>query len=125
MDDIQNRADLEKILAAFYEKLLHDNSINYVFTDVAKIDIKTHLPVITDFWEQTLFHAGGYRNNVLQIHRDLHAKVKLTDFLLTVWLTHLNETIDTHFSGENAEKMKTRALSISTMMRIKLSQNNY
>jgi hypothetical protein len=53
MNDIKSRADLELLMDSFYHKLLNDDSIDYIFTDVAQIDIDSHLPVIVDFWEQT------------------------------------------------------------------------
>ena len=55
MKDIETRADLELLLRAFYNRLLSDSSINYMFTDVAMINLEEHLPHITDFWEQSLF----------------------------------------------------------------------
>lgn len=121
MRDIQCRADLEVLLSTFYNRLLGDESIAYVFTDVAKINLQEHLPVITDFWELSLFHTGNYRNNPMQIHQNLNAEEKLTDAHFDTWLQHFNLTIDDLFSGDNAEKIKTRALSIATVMKIKLS----
>ena len=120
MQDIQNRKDLELLMSQFYNELLRDDSVNYIFTDVAKIDLESHLPHIVDFWEQTLFHSGGYKNNVLQIHTDLNQKVKLSKNHFDSWLHHFNETVDLNFKGENSDKMKTRALSIATVMQIKL-----
>lgn len=35
MRDIQNRADLEVLLHSFYEKLLQDPAIDYIFVTVA------------------------------------------------------------------------------------------
>jgi hemoglobin len=122
-EDIQTRADLELLLREFYNRLLNDNSVCYVFTDVAKIDLEAHLPHIVDFWEQSLFHTGGYRNNVMQIHQDLNDKEKLTPQHFDTWLAHFNATTDTYFTGNNAEKIKTRALSIATIMKIKLNSN--
>jgi hemoglobin len=120
MKDIETRADLELILKEFYTKLLRDESIGYIFTDVAKIDLEHHLPVLADFWEQTMFHTGGYRNNTMQIHLDLNQKEKLTEDHFNTWLGHFYTTIDSLFEGSNAEKMKTRALSIATIMKIKM-----
>ena len=120
MDDIQTRHDLERLLAKFYDRLLDDERIGYIFTDIAKIDMPSHLPHITDFWEQSLFNTGRYRNNVLRIHEELNDKEKLTAEHFKVWLQHLETTIDEMYSGENAEKMKTRALSVATIMQIKL-----
>lgn len=121
MTDIENRADLMFLMEQFYNKLLQDNAINYIFTEVAAIDLKNHLPIITDFWEQTLFNSGSYKNNVLQIHLDLNQKLKLSAEHFSIWLSYFNQTIDGAYSGENAEKMKTRALSIATVMKIKLA----
>lgn len=120
MSDLQNRADIEKLLWAFYTRMLADPSINYIFTDVAKINLEEHMPSLTDFWEQTLFYTGGYRKNVMQIHLDLNAEEPLTQEYFTTWLRHFNETADSLFSGENTEKAKTRALSVATIMQVKM-----
>ena len=47
--DIATRGDIELLMNTFYERLLADENISYIFTDVAKLDIKTHIPVIADF----------------------------------------------------------------------------
>lgn len=122
MTDILTRHDLEILLQEFYGKLLQDPAISYIFTDVAKINLKEHLPHLVGFWEQTLFHTGGYRKNVMQLHLDLNAKENLTGQHFEIWLTTFNATVDGLFVGENAENAKTRALSIATIMKIKLAQ---
>jgi hemoglobin len=120
MKDIETRADLEKLLWAFYTRLLADPAISYIFTDVAKINLEEHMPSLTDFWELSLFHTGNYRKNPMQIHLDLNAQEPLTDEHFSTWLKHFNETTDGLFTGLNAEKIKTRAESIATVMIIKL-----
>ena len=120
MKDIQNRQDLELLTKVFYDKLLLDDRVNYIFTEVAKIDLEHHLPIITDFWEQSIFHTSGYKNNVFQIHQTLNHKEKLSTAHFDVWLDHFYQTVDAYFEGENAEKIKTRALSIATILKIKL-----
>ena len=124
MPDITGRNDIEKIMAAFYDKLLKDSAISYIFIEVAKIDLEKHLPHIVDFWEQNLLNTGNYSNNVLKIHFDLNDKIPLTAAHFTIWLNYFYETIDSLFSGEKAEMMKTRALSIATVMQIKLQSRN-
>lgn len=120
MKDLENREDIEKLLWAFYTRLLADPSINYIFTDVAGINLETHMPSLTDFWEQSLFHKGSYRKNVMQIHLDLNSKEKLTDAHFETWLTHFNAVTDLLFEGPNCEKIKTRVQSIATVMKIKI-----
>lgn len=120
MTDIQTRADIELLMQEFYNRLLADPSISYIFTDVAKIDLPSHLPHLADFWEMTLFHTGGYRKNVMQLHLDLNTKEKLTNAHFDTWLSHFIATVDSLFTGEIAEITKTRALSIATIMKIKV-----
>ena len=118
--DIQNREDLLQLVTRFYEKLLADDSINYLFTDVAKIDLKHHLPVLVDFWDAILFQSDTYRKNAMQPHLDLHQKSPLSDHHFETWLRYFTETIDDLFEGEKAFLAKERALSIATVMKIKV-----
>ncbi|TRW25309.1 group III truncated hemoglobin [Flavobacterium zepuense] len=120
MKDLENRADLELLMATFYGRLLADPAINYIFTDVAKIDLPSHLPQITDFWEQVLFHTGGYKANVMQLHIELNSKEKLTKTHFESWLSHFFKAVDDLFKGNNSEIIKTRAQSVATVMEIKL-----
>ena len=120
MKDIETRADIELFMREFYNKLLTDPTISYMFTDVAQINLEEHLPHLTDFWEQTLFYKGSYRKNVLQIHQELNDKEAITDLHFETWLSHFNNTADHLFCGNNTEKIKTRALSIASVMKIKI-----
>ncbi|KGO84188.1 hypothetical protein Q763_00130 [Flavobacterium beibuense F44-8] len=120
MKDIETREDIALLMREFYNRLLTDPAISYIFTDVAKIDLEAHLPHLTDFWELSVLHTGTYKKNVMQLHLDLNSKEKLTDTHFDVWLGHFNQSVDDLFSGNNAEKIKTRALSIATIMKIKI-----
>mgnify|MGYP003541956001 FL=1 len=55
--DIETRQDIYNLLEAFYAKALDDEVIGHFFTQVKKINMDEHLPVITDFWEMVLL--GG------------------------------------------------------------------
>ena len=120
MRDLESRADIYLVMSKFYKKLLADDNISFIFTEVAKIDLEPHLQDLADFWEQILFDTASYRKNVLQIHLDLNQKIKFTEEHFTIWLDYLQTTIDENFSGQIAENMKTRALSIATVMKIKM-----
>src|SRR6185295_4663945 len=61
--DISNREDLLKLLKLFYNKLLGDRSISYLFTDIAKIDLPHHLDILVNFWDSVLFQNDVYRSN--------------------------------------------------------------
>lgn len=121
MKDIETRADLELLLSGFYKKLLHDAEMKRIFIDVMQIRLAEHLPVIADFWEQVILGTGDYRNNIMQIHLGIHGKTPLLPLHFKTWLETFESVVDGHFSGENAEKAKTRATSIATVMQLKLN----
>lgn len=120
--DITDRQDLMRLLQHFYQRLLADPSINYIFTDVAKIDLEHHLPVLVDFWDMVLFQHDTYRKNAMQPHLDLNHKHPFTQAHFDTWLHHFNASVDALFEGEVAFVAKQRALSIATTMRIKMMQ---
>lgn len=120
MNDIQTREDLHLLMSEFYKKLLSNDKISFIFAEVAKIDLAPHLLDLVDFWEQILLDTGSYRKNVLQIHQDVNQKTKLSGEHFAIWLQYFNATIDENFKGQIAENMKTRALSIATVMKIKM-----
>jgi hemoglobin len=122
--DICTREDIELLMNSFYERLLADNGINYIFTDIARLDIKTHIPVIADFWETVLLNKNVYHNNTMKIHMDLNDKTPLTKDHFNTWLSHFTATVDELFEGETALRAKQRAQSVATVMQIKIAQKN-
>lgn len=120
--DIENRDDLLLLMQKFYKKLLSDNLISYLFTDVAKINLAQHLPVLVDFWDSILFQSGTYQKNAMQPHLAIHQKSPLTKYHFEIWLRYFKETVDELFAGDNAFIIKERATSIATVMQIKTIQ---
>jgi hemoglobin len=117
--DIQSRADVDDLMIRFYAQATSDPIIGYVFTDVAKLDLEKHLPVIGDFWETLLFGTGDYgrhKRNPLQIHALLNLKTPLRSEHFRRWLEIFRETVDESFAGERAELAKTRAEAIANRM---------
>jgi hemoglobin len=120
--DIETRNDLFALLERFYQQLLQDQDIAYIFTDVAKIDMQHHLPIIVDFWEMVLFDAPTYKKNAIQPHLDLNRKSKFEKHHFETWLTCFGKTVDEMFEGQNAFLAKQKAKSIATIMQIKIAQ---
>lgn len=123
MKDIENQEDLYLLVDEFYKKLLADPSISYIFIDVVKIKILEHLPILVTFWSQAILGTGGYTKNLTEIHLDINKKEHLTPELFNIWLGHFNTTVDELFAGQKAEQIKTQALSIATIMQIKIINN--
>lgn len=120
MTDLKNINDIELIVRSFYEKAFEDDLIGFMFTDVAELDLESHVPSISKFWENAIFHTGGYKKNVTQIHLNLNEKQSLSSEQFERWLELFNATVDAHFEGENAEKMKKVANNVALMLKVKL-----
>jgi hemoglobin len=119
--DIENRNDIELLLHDFYEKVFKDDLIGYFFTEVVPLNLETHLPLIADFWESVLLDGRGYRKNVMEIHRDISGKSKIEKEHFDRWVHLFTESVDKLFEGPKALLAKQRALSIATMMNIKIT----
>jgi hemoglobin len=118
--DVETRAGLEIVLAAFYKKVFDDDVIAHFFTVVIPLDLKTHLPVITDFWEAVVLGTRSYSKNVMAVHQHIHDKAAIEKKHLDRWVLLFTQTVDAHFDGPNATLMKQRAASIATLMQLKL-----
>ena len=120
MRDIETRADIDKLMDLFYERALVDGTIGYIFTDVARLDLEHHLPIIGDFWESLLFGTDVYAKhgrNPLMVHQELHSKSSLTREHFQRWLEIFTTTVDEVFEGERADHIKMRARAIAGRMR--------
>lgn len=120
MKDITSRKDIEFLMQAFYKDAFINPEIGVFFTEIAKINLEEHIPEITDFWEQQLFRTAGYKKNVIQIHKNLDHKKAIHKIHFDTWLSLFRNTVDANFKGEKAELIKTRALSIATVMQLKI-----
>ncbi|PHN03828.1 group III truncated hemoglobin [Flavilitoribacter nigricans] len=118
--DIQNRDDIIRLINAFYDKLLDDELMAPLFTEVAGVRLQEHLPILYDFWQSVLFQAGKYSRDAMQPHLDLHFAHPLHDRHFERWLELFNGSVDEQFAGEKAHQAKVRALSIATVIRIKI-----
>ncbi|MBA2378483.1 MAG: group III truncated hemoglobin [Blastocatellia bacterium] len=117
--DIENRADIDHLMREFYSVAITDDVIGYIFTDVAKLDLEHHLPIIGDFWETMLFRTGDYARhgrNPLMVHGELHRKEELVPEHFQRWLRIFRGVVDENFAGANAEFIKFRANTIANRM---------
>ena len=121
MRDIQTKEDLTFLMETFYSKMLIDEEIGYIFTDVAQLNLEAHLPSLTNFWENMLLQPNGYKKNVMDIHLKLNALEKLQPQHFDRWLSLLNETVRENFEGEKAEMMLSRANAIASVMQLKMN----
>ena len=122
--DIKDRADIQQLVDTFYTKVRADETIGYLFNDVARVNWEQHLPRMYDFWENILFQTGGFKGNPMTAHVQLHQQSPLTAEHFARWQQLFLGTVDELFEGDMAELIKQRARSIATMMQIKVFPSN-
>jgi hemoglobin len=112
-NDIETRADCERLVRTFYGRALTDPIIGFIFTDVAKLDLEAHVPRITSFWETILLGARTYGGGAFRPHAEIHLQVPLRRAHFEQWLNLWKRTVDELFEGERAEQAKAHAVRVA------------
>jgi hemoglobin len=111
--DITNRQDIETLVRYFYEQAIPDPIIGKFFTEVAHLDLETHLPKIANFWEQMLLQNPVYNGSPMHVHLLLNSKEPMLPGHFERWLMLWEQSVDQLFSGEKAEMAKARAQMVA------------
>jgi hemoglobin len=111
--DLEDRADCERLVRAFYGRALVDPMIGWIFVDVAQLDLESHVPRITSFWETILLGAQSYGGGAFAPHAMLHARANLRGAHFERWLMLWLTTVDELFAGERAELAKAHAVRVA------------
>jgi hemoglobin len=109
LSDIATRDDCERLVRAFYAKAMTDPMIGFLFTDIAQLDLESHVPQITAFWETVLLGAKSYGGGAFAPHARLNAQVPLRAGHFERWLWLWRGTVDELFAGETADLAKAHA----------------
>ncbi len=120
--DITSRKDIELLIKSFYDKVIKDDTIGFIFNDVAKVNWENHFPIMYDFWETLLLDAALYSKNAMEVHYTLNRIMPFEEKHFTRWLHLFSETVDELFSGETATMAKKKAKSIADLMQFKMKQ---
>jgi hemoglobin len=102
LQDIETRADCERLVRSFYSRALTDPIIGWLFTDVAHLDLDHHVPRITRFWETILLDAHTYGGGAFRPHLELNMKAPLKAGHFERWLHLWRQTVTELFSGDRA-----------------------
>lgn len=118
--DIENRADIELLLKDFYSVVTTDPEIGHHFK---KLDLESHLPVITDFWEKILFGTPVYFGNPLFVHKKLNEISPLEAEHFARWVKIFHEKVDKNFEGRHASFAKERAQQIAQSLYFRITSD--
>lgn len=114
------KQDLPGLLSRFYTEDIPDPVIGHFFTEVAKLDLDVHLPVIASFWEGILFGSGSYKGNPMVKHVNMHAQSAMAPEHFQRWLGLWEAGIRSHFEGPVAEEAVLRGKTIARVMEHKV-----
>ncbi len=117
MTTIQNRADVNQLVNAFYAKIRKDEVLGPIFNKhIADEQWPEHLDKLTDFWETNLFGIPKFKGNPTAKHRTVDAGMNhsISQTHFGKWLQLWFETVNELFEGQLAEKAKNAARMMST-----------
>ncbi|MCB0707734.1 MAG: group III truncated hemoglobin [Saprospiraceae bacterium] len=120
---IQHKEDIKLLVDSFYEKVLKDDVIGFIFTEVVPISWDEHMPLMYSFWESMLLDEMSYRGNMMVTHLALHKKVRLEERHFDRWKQLFFETLDAHFEGEKVAEAKKRVENMAALMLYKIGQS--
>lgn len=121
--ELASRADIERLVDAFYQQVQADDLLGPIFNDVANVDWSAHLPRMYDFWESVLFGAPAFKGNPLSVHRLLARQAAMTEREFGRWIALFEATVDGLFSGPVAQEAKTRASRIASVMQFNIAED--
>jgi hemoglobin len=122
LTDLRDRADIVVLVTEFYRRAFSDPVLGPIFTDVARMDLTAHLPVMCDFWETVLLQAGLYRGNAFNVHATLHRQEPLTPMHFQRWLEIWQTTVADLFAGPIATAAAVQARRIAGGISRRLEQ---
>ncbi|MGM0451002.1 MAG: group III truncated hemoglobin [Pseudomonadota bacterium] len=122
-NDLDNPEAIQKLVQAFYSRLLEDPVMAPVFLETAGIDLDHHLPTIEAYWRKMLLgERGVYTRNMVARHEAVHAEEPLKPEHFERWGTHFHATVNELFEGPYAERAHRIADRILANLRAWLLQ---
>lgn len=105
------RADLARLVLAFYADVLVDEQLGPVFAPFTGEHWPHHLDRMVEFWCTTLLHTRSFRGNVLRKHVDLLPQLQPAHFgrWLDLWERHTDRAL----SRGDAARLQATARGIA------------
>ena len=119
MGDLHGKADVERLINAFYAQVRKDPVLAHFFIQV---DWAHHTPRIVAFWDGLLFGKGGYSGDVMTPHVVLDRRHRLEGRHFDRWMELFSSTVDALYEGPKAREAVARARSIAGVMAHRIAQ---
>ncbi len=115
--DINDAADINRLVRAFYARVRPDAVIGAFFTH---LDWDHHIPRIAAFWGMVLLGDRAYHGDPMTAHIALSRRHPIQHVHFERWLRHWDATVDDFFAGPKADEAKQRARTIAAVMEHKV-----
>lgn len=102
--DLDSAHNVDRFVDLFYARLLNDCVLAPVFLEDAQIDVRTHLPSISLYWQKMLWGDKQYNTNMMKKHRKINAHRPFSTAHYQRWLGYFEQTAKESFSGEYTDK---------------------
>lgn len=109
--DITNIEDIRLLVDNFYESVREDDLLRDIFNEKIGNRWPQHLEKMYRFWQTVLLEEHTYNGSPFVPHAKLPVEKKHFDR----WLKLFFKTVDNHFSGEKAEKVKWQGERMAEM----------
>ena len=119
--EITDHNSIVLLVDSFYAKARKDELIGPIFNEVIGDHWDDHLPTMYKFWGDILLNKNDYEGNPMFIHKQLNARIPLQPVHFERWKKLFVETVRELFEGDKAELAEQRAVSIATVMQLKIS----
>lgn len=111
-----NKQNVGKMVKMFYAKVIRDDEIGYIFTDILGDDLQNehweeHIETLTNFWLTMLGYSQEYRGNPFAPHMALDG---LTREKFARWLEIFHKVVSKVFNEEIANMFKERSSMVAT-----------
>jgi len=122
MNDIQTEGDIKILVDKFYQKVLADPVIGFIFTEIVVLSWEQHIPIMNSFWSSLLLGSNTYNGNPMIKHMELNKRMPLTKVHFDRWLQLWESTVNENFIGAKANEAITRAQNIAALMHHKMEK---
>ena len=119
--ELADRAGIERLVNAFYAKVVKDDLLGFIFNDIARTNWDTHFPKMYAFWETVIFGTGNFVGNPMAAHAKLVPLTTMGRPQFERWLALFEQTVDELFAGPKAEHIKSCASDMANVIHARIN----
>ncbi len=116
LKNIETLDDIKVLVNDFYGKVREDDLLRDIFNDVIEDRWPQHMEKMYRFWQTVLLEEHTYYGSPFLPHAHLPVEKEHFDR----WIKLFYETVDAHFKGEKAERVKWQGERMAEMFQSKI-----